>query len=458
MIRFNPITLETKAIFDKYASIYLRNCDAAFANLFCWQQTYHSLYAKVCGSLVVKYRVEGSADTAYMLLMREFTSGNLERLIPELEADAAADGQRLCITSLPAVAAGILHSSFGKRFACAQNRDTADYIYTADDIRNLTGRRYQPKRNHLNRFNDSYNWTYEPLTAAHKDECMQLESVWQSHHSDDDTIAAERLAIIRAFDNFEALGLVGGLLRIDGRPVAFTYGSPVNCETFDIHVEKADTSFEGIFPAINRLFAQHIPEQYKYINREEDMGLDGLRRSKLSYHPAALEYKYTALALNDTEQDIRALWAEVFGDDDSFIEKFLVVRRQYGIRTLTKEGGGKVVSMLHIVPFTDAEGKLTAYIYGVATDAAHRRRGYATALLEEAMQLIRRDFDSAMLIPSGSESARLYSKFGFIQSDSLLRFETEFDFGSGNPDSDKPMIFSPEKQESASEIHLFATK
>ena len=162
--------------------------------------------------------------------------------------------------------------------------------------------------------------------------------------------------------------------------------------------------------------------------------------------------------MNNSDAEIKSLWFNVFNDDYKFIDDFLSIRDLYHIKTLTIKAGGKVVSMLHIVPFTDAEGKLTAYIYGVATDAAHRRRGYATALLEEAMQLIRRDFDSAMLIPSGSESARLYSKFGFIQSDSLLRFETEFDFGSGNPDSDKPMIFSPEKQESASEIHLFATK
>ena len=458
MIRFEPITLGTKTIFDRYASRQVRNCDAAFANIFCWQQTYHSSYAEAEGCFIVKYRVEGSKETAYMLLSPQFTARQLEALLPELGKDAAAGGEQLRITGLPSDAAEIIRSSFHKKFACAESRDTADYIYAADDLRNLAGRRYQPKRNHLNRFNDLYNWSYEPLTAAHKDECMQLENVWQSHHSDDTTIAAERSAIERAFDNFEALGLAGGLLRIDGRPVAFTYGSPVNDQTFDIHVEKADTSFEGIFQAINRMFAQHIPEQYEYINREEDMGLDGLRRSKLSYHPAALEYKYTALALTDREQGIARLWAEAFGDEEAFIEKFLVERRKYGVRSLTREVGGKPVAMLHIVPFVDEDGHRTAYIYGVATDPAYRRKGYATALMDEAMELIRDDFDSAMLIPSGSEAARLYAKFGFIQSDMRIKFETESDFGTGCPENDKAMIISFKDSETKTEAHLFSIR
>ena len=440
MIEFAPITLATKSIFSKYVSTQIRNCNAAFANIFCWQQSYHSLWAEAEGFLVVKYRVEGSSDTAYMLLTRQFTDENLAAIVPLLEEDARIDGQQLRISSLPAYATDIMRSLFGEKFAYAANRDTADYIYNASELRELPGRKYQPKRNHLNRFNDFYNWQFEPLSAEHKEECLRLESEWQSHHRNDETAAAERSAIVCAFDNFDALGLSGGILHIDGRLAAFTYGSPVNDEVFDIHVEKADTAYEGIFPAINRLFAQTIPQQYKFINREEDMGLEGLRRAKLSYHPASLEDKYTALALTECEIAVSRLWSSVFGDERRFTDKFLVDRKLCQIRSYVIKDGSDAVSMAHLVPLTNAAGCRFAYIYGVATDPSYRNRGYASLLLAEVLEVARRSFDAAILIPSGSDAKRLYSGFGFEDAEIPVTFTTEFDFGSGNPQDDLAMI------------------
>ena len=443
MIPFAPITLETKELFSKYASTQVNNCDAAFANIFCWQQTYHSLAAEVGGCLVIRYRVEGSSRVAYMLLAREFTAPLLSRTVPLLEADARQQGQTLRITGLPSEAMEIMRSLFGDRFACSASRDSADYLYNAADLRELPGRKYQPKRNHINRFNDFYSYTYEPLAAAHKEECMQLESLWQSHHRDDDgSTAAERMAIERAFDNFGALGLSGGLLRIDGRPAAFTYGSPVNDRTFVVHVEKADTSFEGIFPAINRLFAQSVPAQYEFINREEDMGLDGLRRSKLSYHPVALEYKHTALELDDDDRQVRRLWSEVFGDERSFIDKFLTDRELYGVLTLLRKAGEEVVAMLHIVPMADDGGNRHAYIYAVATDPRYRRHGLATALMNEALAIAKGSFDTALLIPGDDYARQFYARLGFVDTGLQAEFASEFDFGTGDPSKNRVMALS----------------
>lgn len=442
MIQFHPVTAETKAVFDKYIKgSRIRNCDMAFANIYCWQETYRSEWAEADGFLIVRYRINGGRLTAYMQPVRAGGSEDFTRLIPLLESDAASLGQPLRITGLTSEAAALLRQAYPEKFVFADNRSAADYIYAAADLRNLTGRKYQPKRNHLNRFNDLYDYSYEPLTADMKDECMALEREWCRHHEncDDSSITAERRAMQRGFDKFDELGLTGGAIRIGGRIAAFTYGSPVNDDTFVIHIEKADTAYEGIFPAINRLFACRIPERYEYINREEDMGVEGLRRSKMSYHPVMLQSKITAAVLDGEEREIKRLWTDVFGDDETFVDNFLINCRPH-VRSFLHYEEGELASMLHVVPLRSGNGMRIAYIYAVATDPRHRRKGFATALMHMAMDSVRRTFDAAALIPSGDEVKRFYGQFGFEETGTRIEFDTDFDFGSGDADRNTAMI------------------
>jgi len=418
----------------------VRNCDMAFANIYCWQDTYRSEWAEVEGFLVVKYRIDGGRRTAYMQPIGADGREDFTPIVPLLEADAAESGQTLRIAGLTGSAAETLQRAYPEKFAFADNRNFADYIYSADDLRNLAGRRYQPKRNHLNRFNDLYDYRYEPLTARHKDECMALERQWRAHRSDvDGSIDAEQLAMMRGFDSFDELGLTGGAVYIDDRLAAFTYGSPINGDTFDIHIEKADTSYEGIFAAVNRLFACHIPERYEFVNREEDMGLDGLRRSKLSYHPVRLEKKTTAVVLDREEREIKRLWREVFGDEEAFIDKFLINCRTHTNSYLHYERE-KLVSMLHIVPFRSEAGERIAYVYAVATDPEWRHKGLASALMTEAMESVRSSFDKAVLIPSDDDVARFYEKFRFVLTSQRVEFGADFDFGTGDAERNVPMV------------------
>ena len=114
----------------------------------------------------------------------------------------------------------------------------------------------------------------------------------------------ERRALIYALHNFDALGLTGGILHVEGKIAAFTFGMPINQDTFGVHVEKADTRIDGAYAMINYEFANHIPEQYIYINREEDLGIEGLRKAKLSYQPAIILEKYIACL---KEQPVEAI-------------------------------------------------------------------------------------------------------------------------------------------------------
>jgi hypothetical protein len=205
-------------------------------------------------------------------------------------------------------------------------RDQYDYIYRRTDLATLHGRHLDAKRNHIHRFRAEHpDFEYRPLTPEFFDECRRLTEIWQEEkdaikreQSDacidsaereqartefkdaSDTIDVEKQVMETIFSNWEALGMIGGSIIVDGRMVAFTYGSAVTTDTFDVCVEKADRHVEGAFAIINQQFAEHLPEQYVYLNREEDMGIPGLRQAKLSYHPEIL---LTYNAVHITEND-----------------------------------------------------------------------------------------------------------------------------------------------------------
>ena len=168
-------------------------------------------------------------------------------------------------------------------------RDQYDYIYRRADLAALHGGLLKAKRNHVNRFRAEHpDFEYRPLSPALFDECRRLTAAWAEEKAASATIDAEHRVMETVFSHWDELGMLGGCIFAEGRMVAFTYGAAVTNDTFDVCVEKADRHVEGAFAIINQQFAEHLPEQYLYLNREEDMGLPGLRKAKLSYHPEIL--------------------------------------------------------------------------------------------------------------------------------------------------------------------------
>jgi len=439
MIDFKEIRIEDRAAIERYTMPSgICNCDLAFANMFCWQSLYESAWAEVDGFLVIRFRIDGGERIGYM---QPVGPGDFSRLIPLLCEDAHAHGQRLRLIGLTDEARAYLRTAHPGLFAFRSDRALEDYLYAADDLRTLPGRRYQPKRNHINRFRAEYDFRYEPLTRDRFDECMRLEALWRRGHAGHGSeLSAEQQAMQRAFDHFEALGLAGGCIYVGDRMVAFTYGSAVNDRTFDIHAEKADTEFDGAFTIINQLFARQLPERYTLINREEDLGLDGLRRAKLSYHPVALQHKFTAIHLHPDEKACKRLWQECFGDDDDFVDRFLIDRYSRS-RMLAVCEGGEPVAMLHPFVFRSELGR-TLYLYGIATAPQHRRQGLASGLIDTAIRRAREEgCDAVMLIPAEESLAAWYARFGFTER-CAVRFETAdgFDFGTGDPARDVALV------------------
>jgi hypothetical protein len=301
-LSFKPIAVEDRKTITSFThdSEFL-NCDFAFANMCSWRFLYDSAYTVTDGFLFIRFYVEekGKKHSVYMFPLG---NGDLRQAIDRIEKDAQTMGFPLMLLGLTPKSLNLLDSLFPGQFIYTPERDYFDYIYHREDLIQLTGKKYQSKRNHINKFKKQYEYAYLPITPDIAPQCMELERTWQKnniHDKNKKNLLLEQRSMAFAISHFNDLGLLGGVITVNGKIIAFTYGSPVNKYTFGIHVEKADIEYEGIYSVINQEFALQIPEQYNYINREEDLGLPGLRKSKLSYHPAILLEKSTAVKRTD---------------------------------------------------------------------------------------------------------------------------------------------------------------
>lgn len=215
-------------------------------------------------------------------------------LVNLLKDDAKRFGCEVTIMGVDDDYATTLKDILGDAVMVSAQRNNCDYIYLRSDLQALHGKNLKAKRNHVNKFLSEYpNYIYKPLSPSLFNECLMLERKWRdsSEHENPayaDTVAAEQQVMENVFNNWDHLDAQGGCIFVDDTMVAFSYGAPVSNDTFDVCVEKADRDVDGAFNIINQQLVMHLPEQYVYINREEDMGLTGLRKAKLSYHPHLL--------------------------------------------------------------------------------------------------------------------------------------------------------------------------
>jgi len=300
---FHPLTLSDR---EAMQAVTLhsgrRNCNYTFANLVGWQFWYYTEVCVLENAVVLRYTFEG--QRAYMVCTAEALSLELiEALFDDSHGDLTLigleDAQASQISSLRSDEGRLPEQEFS--ISVEPDRDQYDYIYRRADLAALHGRHLDAKRNHIHRFRAEHpDFEYRPLTPESFDECRRLTEIWQEEKGGSDTINAEKQVMETIFSNWDALGMIGGSIIVDGRMVAFTYGSAVTTDTFDVCVEKADRHVEGAFAIINQQFAEHLPEQYIFLNREEDMGIPGLRQAKLSYHPEILlTYNVVHITKND---------------------------------------------------------------------------------------------------------------------------------------------------------------
>ena len=295
MIDFHPVTLEDKAWIDPLVwAEGSSSADFNFGNIYLWDGSFHQLVARVGDRVAVKPCYDEEPFFVWPV-----GTGDLRPVMDALEAHAREHGVPFVLRGVTREHLPLLDELYPGRYTAVAERPFWDYIYSAEKLDTLAGKKLHGKRNHINRFEAKNDWTFAPITPGDVPDCMALLDEWNAENAEEDgpdiDTDDEYAAICRAFDHYDALGMEGGILRVSGRAVAFTLGEPVCAHTFVVHFEKAHADLNGAYPMINREFVRQIRRNHPgilWINREDDMGHESLRQSKESYHPDHMVEKY----------------------------------------------------------------------------------------------------------------------------------------------------------------------
>lgn len=295
-IIFQPVLLQDKSVIDEFlhAKRY-ESSICSFTNFYMWREPYHIEWAIVEGCLCVK---ASHHDHNYMLFPFLKDNGNIAAAITAMLDHFAELGQSFSLKGVSVESKAELEALRPGYFSFVADRDNYDYVYLAEDLMWLKGRKFSSKKNHLNSFKRSYSqYQYLPLTAELLPSCLETALEWYDMRGldRDSEIELEKAAVVDILHHYEVLGLSGGAILIDGKMEAFSIGEQLNDDTALIHVEKGNPNIRGVYQVINQEFCRNRWSEMKYINREEDMGIDGLRQAKESYHPVKLVEKYDVL-------------------------------------------------------------------------------------------------------------------------------------------------------------------
>ena len=304
MIAFrDPEIGDRQWVEERFRASGNQGCEYSFSTLFLWSGAYQQQVAPMDG--FVLERLRGKLGAGYLF---PAGSGPLEPVLSALEKDAAERGEPCRFFCVTPEQAERLEQLRPGQYAFQSDRDGWDYLYALDRLAGLGGKKLHGKRNHIRRFEESHpDWQVEQITMDNLAECAEMDLEWNRRYRSLDaageeaearTRLDERHAMSRAFAHYEALGMDGLLLRTGGKVVAFTMGSPISADTFDVHFEQAYGEIQGAYPMINREFARWLQANrpgVRWLNREDDMGLEGLRKSKESYYPDRMVEKSAAI-------------------------------------------------------------------------------------------------------------------------------------------------------------------
>jgi hypothetical protein len=285
-----PLSLADYPLFrELFAARPPQQSELTFTNLFMWREAYALQLARHAEAvLLFSWRPDPEDSFLFSPLgdADEETVRAGLRALAEAGHDAKlaratrADLERLALTE--------------EGYEIASDRDQWDYVYTVSDLIELRGNKYHDKRNHLEQFRRAHEYVYRPLTPDLVPACKELQDRWcdEKHCDLYSTLRAEARAVKEVLDHFEELGVTGGCMEIAGRVEAFTLGELLDPETVVIHIEKANAQYHGLYQLINQQFLAQQWAAATFVNREQDLGIEGLRRAKQSYHPHHLVEKF----------------------------------------------------------------------------------------------------------------------------------------------------------------------
>lgn len=302
MIQFERVKLNKKEQYEKILfSQPERGCEYSFANKYLWGRQEIAVSEDCALSFSHFF-----GRSVYPYPIGQDRKGAVETVI----RDAKERGIPCRFTGLTAADREELETWFPDRFHIKMDRDSFDYVYAIDDLADLRGRKFQKKRNHVNRFRAEHpNYEIVELNCCNLPLAQVMVNEWFRVRMRDDPegdYLLENIALAKAFQNYAALGMEGIMLLDEGNVLAVTMGSRLSEDTYDIHFEKALENVDGAYPTVNCEFARYLRLKHpdvKFLNREDDMGLEGLRKAKLSYNPHHMVEKYRAYLLEDIHGD-----------------------------------------------------------------------------------------------------------------------------------------------------------
>lgn len=294
MTEFNEIDMKDKEIFDH---IFQKNdptiSEYTFTNFFMWKRYYNYRYALMDGYLCVY--AKPMREAPFMLMpVGSDDQKNFEKVIKAMCGYFKKNDWEIVFKKVPERDLCKLISAAGKDSKVEYDRDNSDYVYLTSDLIGLKGKSYHGKRNHISRFNKDYSYEYEEINRENINECAKIMDRWCAER-DCNCIRGEyceKYANLAVLENYFELGCKGALIKVDDFYRAFTIGEMLNKDTTVIHIEKADSKINGLYSLINREFCARQWSETVYINREQDLGQEGLRKAKESYHPDHMSNKF----------------------------------------------------------------------------------------------------------------------------------------------------------------------
>ena len=290
---FCKITHNDKNTIEKYTKSWeIENNDFNFTTLYLWGKHGKIKYAEQDDILFIHYDFPDYPQFFLPPIPRDVQSDYKKAVNTAIE-EMRKMGIKPCFRSVSEPFYKLLTDSL-EQYEEERTPFNDDYVYLAQSLAELKGKKLHSKRNHINSFianND--NWEYVKITSNDLRECMDLYDQW-SLGKNEPTLDDydERLTVELAIKYMDDLKLFGGGIRINGILKAFSIGEHTSRDMMTVHIEKADASVNGLFPLINQQFVIHESNGAKYVNREDDMGIEGLRKAKLSYHPCRMIEKY----------------------------------------------------------------------------------------------------------------------------------------------------------------------
>ena len=291
-MEFHQITLQDRPIFDRsYRSCRHEGSESSFTNLFIWRKPLDIVWTWAGKAICVVVRNDGPLYSLHPCAPDEEDAVQAAGILADWFRE---QGQPVLIRGLEKPLAELLKKAF-PAWEIEHDLCEDDYIYSVSDLIELKGRKFEAKRHHIRTFlRNTPEFSYEAMNANNALECIPVTKEWLARqHSGDEILQAETFAVEQALTQFAELNLSGGIIRIDGKIKSFTVGEALSEDTVVIHIEKADPEVVGLYQMINREYLAHAWSHMTFVNREEDMGIPGLRAAKLSYRPIRMVEKYS---------------------------------------------------------------------------------------------------------------------------------------------------------------------